>query len=389
MKTPDTLRAAARTCLLGAALAVALAPGSARAEPTFLSKQYTRCGACHVSASGGGLLSRYGRLLSHRELSLTGRRTATAEPGADPATQDDSGGEESFLYGLLGDALGPLQLGVALRPSHVRTTVAGLTFDRNLLMTADLLAAVQAHGWTFYGQIGREPTATGGRLDSYEHWIGYESSRGLGLRAGRFLPAYGVKFADHTAFNRSALGLRQYDQVYGLEFSRSTPRTFAQVTVSPGLAESLLSDRQSGTFNATARFQVDTGPSTALVMSGLYREGSVSQPGQRAAGVAVGVAPARRLTIWTQGDILSTEGADQTTFVFTNETAVEAIRGLWLKVSPQLRTEGDVQPQVMRWAFSATFLPRTHWNVNLTFYRDKPSESTPVKTWLAQLHLYL
>lgn len=384
MKIPRRLWSTVRPCLLGVALVTFLTPGRAGAEPTFLSKQYTRCGACHVSAAGGGLLSRYGRALSFRELSLAGPRTADPD-----AAGEQAGGEESFLYGVFGDSLGPLQLGIDLRPSHVRTEVAGSTFDRNLLMTADLIAAVQTHGWTFYGQVGREPTPTGGRIDSYEHWVAYESGGGLGLRAGRFLPAYGVRFADHTAYNRSALGLRQYDQVYGLEVSRSTRRTLAQVMVSPGRAEDLVDDRASGTFNATARLQLDAGTSTAIVFSGLYRDGAVGRPGQRAGGVAVGFAPTRHVTLWTQGDVVSTEGADKTALVLTHETAVEAVRGVWLKVSPQLRTAAGFQPQVMRWAFSATFLPRTHWNANVTFYRDKPSASIPIKTWLLQLHWYL
>ena len=41
----------------------------AEAEPLFLAKQYTRCTACHYSPTGGGMLTPYGRLLSHRELS--------------------------------------------------------------------------------------------------------------------------------------------------------------------------------------------------------------------------------------------------------------------------------------------------------------------------------
>ena len=57
------------------AVAMAAVLWSARpseAEPRFLSKQYTRCTTCHISPTGGGLLSAYGRSLSHRELSTTG-----------------------------------------------------------------------------------------------------------------------------------------------------------------------------------------------------------------------------------------------------------------------------------------------------------------------------
>ena len=47
-----------------AAVALLTVAGRADAEPMFLSKQYTRCTACHYSQTGGGLLTPYGRLLA-------------------------------------------------------------------------------------------------------------------------------------------------------------------------------------------------------------------------------------------------------------------------------------------------------------------------------------
>ena len=78
-----------------------------------------------------------------------------------------------------------------------------------------------------------------------------------------------------------------------------------------------------------------------------------------------------------------------TSYVLSSETSFEALRGLWFRVSPQLRGEAGLQPQIVRWTFSATLLPRTHVNVNTTFYRDKASVASAVNTWLVQLHLYL
>ena len=50
----------------------------------------------------------YGQLLSHRELSTTGRTTAAPAAGA----EDDPHGDQAFLYGALDDALGPVHLEV-------------------------------------------------------------------------------------------------------------------------------------------------------------------------------------------------------------------------------------------------------------------------------------
>src|SRR6187549_3048728 len=109
----------APACLLVACL-LAIAVSNASAEPLFLAKQYTRCTACHYSPTGGGLLTPYGRLLSHRELSTTGGETA---PAADAT--DAPHGEQAFMHGVLGDALGPVHLGLEMRPSHLRIGFPG------------------------------------------------------------------------------------------------------------------------------------------------------------------------------------------------------------------------------------------------------------------------
>lgn len=376
--TMPRLGLATALVVLAAALPFASRAG---AEPELLSKQYTRCTSCHISPTGGGLLSSYGRSLSSRELSLSGNRQPVDPDNAAPDP------EAQFLWGALGDSLGPLQLGVELRPSHLRSSFGDFTSTRNIVMNADIVAAVETHGWTFYGEAGREPSPKP-KFGSYEHWAGYQSESGLGFRVGRFFPAYGVRFADHTAYNRANLGFDKYDQVYGLELSRSTSKSLVQVTLAPGMAKFIGDDSRGRSFNASARWQLDLGPAMAIVGSGIYRAESEIAPKQGSAGLAFGVAPTHKLTIWSQGDVKGDE-LNGSSFVFVNETAFEAVHGLWLKVSPQLRTESGPQPQLVRLAFSADLLPRTHVNINTAYYRDKPSGSAPVHTWLLQLHLYL
>src|SRR4051794_34075052 len=217
-----------RAILLSAAAAL-LAPflaSDAYGESMFLTKQYTRCTACHYSPTGGGLLTPYGQLLSRHELSTTGRTAAAPAAG----TEDDPRGEQAFLYGALGHALGPVHLGLEMRPSHLRIDFPDGHQDMNLLMTLDLIGAVQKNGWTAYGAVGREPsnsavrdgrTLSGAAFISYEHWVSYQTEKGLRIRGGRFLPAYGVRFADHTAYSRISLDLDRNDQVYGLEVSNT------------------------------------------------------------------------------------------------------------------------------------------------------------------------
>lgn len=366
-----------------AAVLLAIGFGAdAFAEPMFLAKQYTRCSTCHYSPSGGGLLTPYGRSLSDLELSTTKRARSASDPEIDPSA------EEAFLYGALGDALGPLNLGIQLRPSHLRYAFGDFSDSRNLWMNADLIAAFHAGGWTAYGEIGRQPTRPEPTIDSYEYWVQYASARGVSVRAGRFLPAFGVRYADHTTLSRRALGLDSYDQVFGLEVSRATGRWLTQVAVGPGRADAILDDDGTQALTASARVQTDLSPTVVVVGSALYRGKSDREQRSSAVGGALGYAPLRRLTIWTEGTAYET--SEGTSVILVNETSLEVTRGLWLKVSPQHRTGYGAVPGVSRWSASVVALPRTHWNANLTVYRERASGSpASLKTLLLQLFVYL
>ena len=371
---------------------------TASAEPRFIAKQYTRCTACHYSPTGGGMLTPYGRLLSHRELSTTGASAAAPAPG----TEDDPHGEQAFLYGALGDALGPLHLGLEMRPSHLRIGFPGGHQDMNLLMNLDLIGAVQKNGWTAYATAGREPpnsAVRAGRIQpdaafiSYEHWVGYQSDDGFGIRVGRFMPAYGVRFSDHTAYSRIYLGFDRNDQVYGLEVSDTMGPSLLQLTISPGKAEAILHDNSRRGVSMAGRWQLDVTPRAALVGSAIYRHSTDLDPKSGAVGGAFGFAPTPRISVWTEVDAnLQTEARGGHSWIAVNETSVEAYRGLWLKFSPQLRTSGGAPgfSELRRLMFEADFLPRTHWNVGVSYYHDhNHTFEVNTSTLLTQLHLYL
>jgi hypothetical protein len=370
-----------------ALVAGGLAAPRAGAEPIFLSRQYTRCTTCHYSPTGGGLLTPYGRSLTREELSTWGK-----SHDAPAAGQANPRGEEAFLFGTLGGALGPVGVGIDLRPGHLDVRFPGGSDARDMMMNADISAAYQAKGWTVYGELGRQPRSAGTQVDSWEHWVGYQSSGGLGIRAGRFLPAYGVRFADHTAYNRRALGLDTSDQIYGVELSYTGQRYLAEVAAGPGRADSIVHNDGRQAFTATGRFQWDLSPRTVLVASGLYHDASDVDPRAGSGGLALGFSPLRRLSVWTEGDVQFQQGSTGApAYTVVNETGFEVFRGVWLKFSPQIQTAfGDTSGGLVRLAFELNLLPRTHWNVDVSYYRDRGRGNGIVaKTALLQLHLYL
>jgi hypothetical protein len=379
----------ARRAISWAALLL-LAAAAAPAEPIFLSRQYSRCTNCHYSPTGGGLLTPYGRSLSAEELSTTGAHRGATTPGR----------EQEFLYGVLGDAIRPVSLGIDLRPSHLDISSGGYSSTLDFFMNAELTAAAQAGGFTFYGELGRQPRGGDTRVASFEHWVSYKAPSGLGVRAGRFLPAYGVHFADHTAFTRAPLLLDNENQVYALELSYSGDRQLVQVSAGPGFADSV-GHADERAFTASARWQYDLRPRLVLVASGLYRAASDVAARNGATGLALGTAPLPHLTLWVQGDARFQEvrAIDQggaqppgnTAYTLLADAAYEVYRGVWLRVSPQLLTAfGDTSAGETRIAAELNLLPRTHWNVGLAYYHDRDRHSgVTSRTLLAQLHLYL
>ena len=244
-------------------------------------------------------------------------------------------GEQEFLYGALGNALGPVQLGLEMRPSHLRIGFPGGHENRDLLMNLDLIAAVQKNGWTAYGSIGREPAGSAVRnartspdaaFISYEHWVSYQTEQGWGVRAGRFLPAFGVRFADHTTYTRANLGFDRADQVYGLEVSHAVGASLVQVTVSPGLAEAMLHDADRRGFSAAVRWQLDLTPRATIVGSALYRRSTSVDTESGAIGGAFGFAPTSHVTNWTEIDA-NVQSSGGHSWSMVNETSIEYTAG--------------------------------------------------------------
>src|SRR4029450_3792049 len=179
--------------------------------------------------------------------------------------------------------------------------------------------------------VGREPPNAGVRngrtlpdsaFISYEHWISYQTSGGLQIRAGRFLPAYGVRFADHTTYTRGDLDLDRNDQVYGFEISGTMGRSLVQAMASPGKAEAILHDSAHRGFSTSGRWQFDLAPRATIVGSGFYRHATDADPQSGLVGAAFGFAPTTHVSIWTEADAdLQTKTAGGHSWVVVNETS--------------------------------------------------------------------
>lgn len=186
---------------LGVLVSIALGSGTAMAYPEFqFSTGTSRCGECHFAPVGGGLINAYGR---------------------DEAASTISGsGDGRFLHGAIElpewIAIGGDVRGAAFG-RRVRDGVEGAVFP----MQAELYVRAASGGLSVMATAGyldalRDRTPLTDRLGSREHYVMYETeSKEWYARAGRFLPAFGLRMPDHTAYVRRYTGLHTLEESYG------------------------------------------------------------------------------------------------------------------------------------------------------------------------------
>lgn len=218
------------TVLLG--LLVSLAPGAAHALPRFAARTGMDCRQCHVSASGGGVRTRYGSAV-FQQLML-------------PATLDDTPAREGAL-GLPSPQITDwLTLGADVRTAYLYSAPqrgrtpdeAPATQSSFFLMQADLYTAAAL------GPHVRVVLDVG-VYSGFEAWAQLRARAepndvDLWLKVGRFLPAFGVRDANHDLYTRKSVGFDAGDRDTGVELTGLLgPLTLAVALVNGTLGDTL------------------------------------------------------------------------------------------------------------------------------------------------------
>lgn len=175
------------------------------AYPELVRHGYTNCTACHLSPSGGGVLTSYGRELSKEIVSTWSRD-----------------GEQSFAHG----ALSPndkIVLGAFVRGLQAQRESESKVEGRFILMQADVEAAYNAEKWVLDGTIGRQEIRSGlssdSRLFSRRHYALYRASDEVSVRAGKFLRSFGLNDPNHNLYVRRDLNFGFDTETYNLELA--------------------------------------------------------------------------------------------------------------------------------------------------------------------------
>ncbi len=324
-----------------ALVALLLLPAlQARAVPRYSARYEQNCMLCHVNPTGGGMRSAYAsQQLVPKEIAMSPR---TPEAIAQLDTH-------------LGKNV---TIGADFRELFIAATAnASLAPPQGFFpMQGDVYLAFQLDPkYTLYYDRGMSNTYEVFGLANVLPWDGY-------VKAGRFVPAYGWKFDDHTMFVRSEEGFAPPGNADGgVEVGFSPKYGDLQLALVNGSRGSTLdSDRRLATaLNMSARFKL--GPFVATAGVAGY-----SQPGIQEdlnSGGAFGYLSAWNVTWLGQGDLVRRDPyltPATTSVVTSHELSVLLRQGVELKSTydfydpdRSLRTGSK-----SRWGLGVMVMPR-------------------------------
>jgi hypothetical protein len=262
-----------------AVLFIVLSPRKAAAYSWMIKHRYGGCATCHADPSGGELLTRYGRAQGDLLLRMRYGDDTISGQGSDageasdfesfesfdsfdnledesrkdqtteaPKSEEPTGPSKTsgFLWGLF-EPPDALLLGGSYRHLTIIEPSAADPFD-TFPMQADLYGQLSVGPLRLNASIGvakvdigspharaAQVTANQGdelNLISRVHWLAYDLSPVVTLRAGRMNLPFGVRIPEHVMWVREATRTdRESDQQHGLAAAFTTPRTRGEIMV--------------------------------------------------------------------------------------------------------------------------------------------------------------
>ncbi len=195
------------------------AASSLQAFPEMVRHGYGNCSSCHVSPSGGGLLTNYGRELGKEVLSTWSTENEHL-PFYTPVALP-----EAFRIG--GD----------IRSIQTYSDTPQVKQGKYFLMQADVDFGWVTEGYSVVASIGRDMgspnTNDDDKWSSRRHYVLVPLGiigKGYSVRAGRFYKNFGLMIPDHTSEIRRGIGWDQNSETYNLEFNYQTEEYAVAVT---------------------------------------------------------------------------------------------------------------------------------------------------------------
>lgn len=182
--------------ILSAFLLLTLAAPSAFAFPDNVRHGYASCSSCHVSPSGGGVLTEYGRKSSEDFLATWSRE-----------------GENGAFWGAA--ELPPnIAVGADARYISYKRDLDSVKTERRIVMQVEGEVAIR-FGERLWVDFSRGDYNK--REQTQRAYALFNASENLYVRAGKFFAPFGIYEPDHTVITRRQLGFDQGAETFNME----------------------------------------------------------------------------------------------------------------------------------------------------------------------------
>lgn len=330
--------------------------------PENIRRDYSSCATCHVSGvAGGGAVTAYGRSAGAEFMSTWGGPN-----------------EAKPMFGLV-DLPKWLAYGGDMRYMALNARADdGTTRHVKFWMQADAeLAVTPFAGVTVVASAGRY--GPDHDLEYRRSYVKADFGPHASLRAGRFMPYYGVPIADHTASIRSELGLGEGRETYAAEASvyggagevavTGVYGSKAEVDGSVDEGYSILREGRGG---VVARAALYVGDRSQIGVSAMRLASSAEGMRRHAYGAHVMTGFTPRVYLLAEADRRFDDGAEPEDVAY-GRLGWEAVRGLHLSLV------GDAAGERAGGGAQAQWMPRPHLELMVqgmrTFVRDRWSDA--------------
>jgi hypothetical protein len=173
--------------------------------PEMVRHGYVNCITCHVSPTGGGTLTLYGRELSREVLSTFGTEK-----------------ESKALFGTV-EFPSWILMGGDVRYLQFYQNTATIRQAGFIPMQIDAEAAVSYNQITVDATVGPQESPQTqpdkGTFFSRRHFVNYKATEQISVRGGKFFPAFGINLPDHIPVTKRGLGWDENGETYNLELA--------------------------------------------------------------------------------------------------------------------------------------------------------------------------
>jgi len=303
---------------------------------------YTNCSSCHVSPTGGGALSDYGRMIAGEALSTY-----------------SSPEEERIFYGFVGAT--PFDDYVKFGGDSRYVYIQAGDYRRGFWMQNDLEAAVFLNSHlAVVGSIGSYADYQDYTLESRRNYVLLTLNDYMSVRVGRFFPAYGIMVEDHTTATRSALGFNEGQESYNFELAFK--HEYGELFITPMLgSEGNVKMRSEGYVvqgdqkGFAGRAALYLGKSSLAGVSLLALQKLTPGGGYRAAAGAFGILGiTEQLYSLLEVDAIKSDDTD-TQVVALGQLGYEAVKGLHLLAQYQRYPNEDEIGAKLQWFWRPHF----------------------------------